>query len=307
MPSALATAFQVCQQITQFHAKSFYFAGQKLPPQLAQDVYAVYAFCRISDDIVDESQADTTVITRDLHSWKELFEYVIAANQPVLPRALPDTDITQWYAQPEIRMYIVVAYADVIQRRGLNTQYPLDLIHGVGLDIHRNSYTDFAQLEEYCHFVAGVPGLMMADVFGITDQQILQYADTLGKAMQITNIMRDIGEDADRGRIYLPQQDLDTFGVAHSSVQNKQMTKELQHLMKHYISIAHAWYTDGRKGIPTLPPDIQVAIRSAARIYEKILNEIERNNYDVFSTRIGTSKTSKMRSFARIWLLNRFL
>jgi len=288
--SSLPQAFAKCKDITEFHAKSFAFAAKKLPPDLAQDVYAVYAFCRITDDLVDEQKEKTAEeIETDLNSWKQDFHQALETKTSSHP--------------------VLLAFVDVLNRRPISASLADELIAGVSMDIEKTDqpqrFETFKDVETYCYYVAGVPGLMMAQLFGITNKDVLNQAVLLGKAMQITNILRDIADDQTRNRLYLATEDLHQFGVSEADLAAQKITPELKQLMKHYIAIARTWYKQAQPGIGFLPSQIQVSIYSASRIYEKILTQIEKKQYDIFSGRVFTSKLSKIRSFVRIYLTHK--
>src|SRR5512135_3485790 len=177
--------FAVCRDITRRHAKSFYFASHVLPREKKLDAYAVYAFCRLADNTVDEAAHTDSAdaIARSIEELRELLSNVYAGTPMVDP--------------------VVRALQFTVSERQIPKSLFDDLLTGVGMDLTRTRYASFAGLERYCYYVASVVGLMMARVFGVTSPDALAYARDLGIAMQVTNILRDVREDYDRGRIYL--------------------------------------------------------------------------------------------------------
>ena len=190
---------------------------------------------------------------------------------------------------PVIRTFILVA-----KRYGIPIEYPLDLLKGVTMDIQQARYITFDELTFFCYRVASVVGLMMTHVLGYKDERVFEYAKQLGIAMQLTNILRDIKEDKEMGRIYLPKADLSVFGVSEQDILNEKMTPQLRALMKFQIKRADRYYSEAIPGISLLKTESQYAIYSAAKIYRGILRQIEARNYNPFSSRAFVPSIQKI-------------
>ncbi len=260
--------FEVCREITRRHAKSFYFASHVLPREKRLDAYAVYAFCRLADNIVDEAAQSSSAdaVARSIDELRGLLSKLYAGSPMVEPplRALQFT----------------------VSERHVPKSCFDDLLTGVGMDLTRTRYTTFSELEQYCYYVASVVGLAMARIFGVTNANALAYARDLGIAMQLTNILRDVREDYDRGRIYLPADELERFGVTEGNIAAGSVTGAFVDLMKFQIARARRYYRSAASGFEALPDDgSRRCVRLMASTYAAILDEIERRGYDVFSGR----------------------
>ncbi|HTE15176.1 MAG TPA: presqualene diphosphate synthase HpnD, partial [Burkholderiales bacterium] len=191
------TPDQYCQQKAIASGSSFYYSFLFLPPERRRAITALYAYCREVDDVVDE-YTDAGVARTKLAWWRDEVAKLYAGN--------PQHPVTK-------------ALVPAITAYGIQQQHMLELIDGMAMDLEYNRYPDFDTLKGYCHRVAGVVGLMSASIFGYTDKQTHEYASELGLAFQLTNIIRDVGEDARRNRIYLPLDELEKFGVAESDIE----------------------------------------------------------------------------------------
>ncbi|MCY4566800.1 MAG: phytoene/squalene synthase family protein, partial [Candidatus Poribacteria bacterium] len=190
---------------------------------------------------------------------------------------------------PIIRAFILVA-----KSYGIPIEYPLDLLKGVAMDVQQTRYKTIDELSLFCYRVAAVVGLMMTHVLGYKDERAFGYAKQLGIAMQLTNILRDIKEDKDMGRIYLPQKDLVRFGVLEQDILEEKVTPQLKELMKFQIERADHYYTEAMPGISLLETESQYAIYSAAKIYRGILRKIEEHNYNPFLSRVFVPSSQKI-------------
>ena len=191
---------------------------------------------------------------------------------------------------PVIGPFVIVA-----RKYGIPIEYPLDLLKGVVMDIETDRYIRFDDLYLFCYRVAGVVGLMMTHVLGYKDENAFEYAEKLGIAMQLTNILRDIQEDKEMGRIYLPLEDLYRFGVSESDIINERKTEQLCLLMKFQVQRAHQYYEAAERGIPMLRRKSQFAIYSASKIYRGILLKIEARDYNPFLGRVFVSQVKKVK------------
>ena len=268
-------AFEYARKITAHYSKSFYFSAQMLPSEQRWATFALYGFCRHCDNLIDTPRQRTeTEILREIQRLTE--ELQIAYN-------------TGESQDPIIRAFILVAKAS-----GIPIAYPLDLLNGVAMDVQQARYKTFDELSLFCYRVAAVVGLMMTHVLGYKDERAFGYAKQLGIAMQLTNILRDIKEDKEMGRLYIPQADLAAFGVTEQDIFNEKMTPQLRALIKFQIERADQYYTEAIPGISLLKTESQYAIYSAARIYRGILRKIEDQDYNPFLSRVFVSSTQKV-------------
>ena len=268
-------AFEYARKITAYHSKSFYFSARMLPKEQRWATYALYGFCRHCDNLIDTPRQRTeTEIVREIQRLTE--ELQVAYN-------------TGESQHPIIRAFILVAKA-----YGIPIEYPLDLLKGVAMDVQQTRYKTFDELSLFCYRVAAVVGLMMTYVLGYKDERAFGYAKQLGIAMQLTNILRDIKEDKDMGRIYLPEKDLVRFGVLEQDILEEKITPQLKELVKFQVERANDYYTEAMPGISLLETESQYAIYSAAKIYRGILRKIEDHNYDPFINRVFVPSTQKI-------------
>jgi phytoene synthase len=275
-PIDLASAYQICQQITRQHSKSFFFSSQLLPSTKRKAVRALYAFCRTSDDTVDLPQGDPALA---LATW------VTRARSPRPPSDDP----------------VLVAWNDTRRNYAIPQALADELLAGVAMDLSIQRYASFDQLWLYCYRVASVVGLMAMQIVGYREGAA-EYAVKLGVALQLTNILRDIGEDARRGRIYLPQEDLRRFGLCDDDILAERRDTRFVALMRYQIKRAQQLYAEAWPGIALLDADSRLAIAAAAGVYRTILQKIERNNYDVFNQRAYVPLAEKIHI---LWQLQR--
>jgi len=266
------TPDEYCQQKAAQSGSSFYYSFLFLPPERRRAITALYAFCREVDDVVDES-VEPAVARAKLAWWRGEIDAMIAGapTHPVT-RAL----------QPFLSLH------------GLTREHLQDVIDGMAMDLDRNRYLDFAELERYCHLAAGVVGIMSARIFGYREESTLGYARDLVIAFQLTNIIRDVGEDARRGRIYLPQEDLAKFGVTAAQILRGEGGASFEALMAFEAARAHEWY---ERAFAQLAPADRQAQRPGlimASIYRTLLDEIEHDRYAVLNHRIALTPLRKL-------------
>ncbi len=285
---AINQAYEHCRQITRQGSKTFYFGARFLPPSKRRAMWAVYNFCRLTDDMVDNAGSLTVQeICARLVEWEaELLQSFEGQVQPVKPT--------------------MVAWLHTTQTFDLEAQPPLDLIKGVRMDLEKNRYDNFEELNLYCYRVASTVGLMASQVMGYSDPCALEHAVNLGIAMQLTNILRDVGEDAQVGRIYLPQDEMARFGYTEEELLRGEVNLRFIQLMQFQINRARRYYRQSMPGIEYLPEDCRLSITVAARLYSRILDVIERNNYDVFTRRAFVPKKEKMLGLVRAWAGRKF-
>jgi 15-cis-phytoene synthase len=265
------TPNEYCQEKAAKSGSSFYYAFLFLPPERRQAITALYAFCREVDDVVDEC-TDTSIARIKLAWWRTQID--------ALFQGKPDHPVTQALAP-------FLAPFDITQSR------LIAIIDGMEMDLDQTRYLDWPGLEKYCWHVAGVVGELSAGIFGYQDPATLQYASKLGIAFQLTNIIRDVGDDARRGRIYLPISDLQQFGVRAADVLNSQYSENFSSLMAFEAARARTLY---REAIDALPANDRRAQRPGlmmAAIYHALLDEIEDEKWQVLDQRISLTPIRK--------------
>ncbi len=265
------TPDEYCQQKTAQSGTSFYYSFMFLPPERRRAITALYAFCREVDDVVDEV-SDPELARTKLAWWRTEIGATFAGT-PQHPVAQALRPVVAAYRLPEEHFQTV--------------------IDGMAMDLQRNRYLDFTELERYCHCVAGVVGLMSAEIFGYVNPATRQYARDLGIAFQLTNIIRDVGEDARRGRIYLPQEELAAHGVTASALLKGESSAALTDLMKDQVARARRWYARALDALPAEDRKAQRAGLIMASIYRALLDEIERDGYRVLDRRIALTPLRK--------------
>ena len=268
-------SFEHARMLTAHYSKSFYISARMLPRERRWATYALYAFCRYADNMIDNPRSRTT---------KEL-----EAEVNFISRELKTAYRTGESEHPILKPFIAVAL-----KYGIPIEYPLELLKGVLMDINTTRYKTFDELYLFCYRVAGVVGLMMTYVLGYKSDKAFQYAEKLGIAMQLTNILRDIKEDKNMGRIYLPQEELVHFGVTEDDMINERMTANFRGLMQFQVERAHQYYKEADKGIPMLERKAQFAIYSASKIYQGILRKIEARDYNSFLGRVFVPQMKKI-------------
>ena len=277
----LEASHAYCHRQTKRHARSFYFASVALPRDKKRAAYAVYAFCRYADDLVDAATA-TTGLEATLAKVGHEFDRMTAGELEQPPFAL--------------------AFAWAVERYGIEKQPFLDLLKGVSMDLGEVKIADWPQLRDYCYHVASVVGLMMARIFELRDEAGWERAIELGLAMQLTNIVRDVGEDYRMGRIYIPADEMAIHGVVSGDLAIAKTGARLRKLLQAQIARAREFYARAEKGIPLLADDgSQFTVWLMRHVYAGILEEIERMDYQVLHRRASTSLPRKLWLAARAW------
>jgi phytoene synthase len=275
-------AAEACRLVTARNSRTFYLASALLPPEKRCAIRCLYAFCRTTDDIVDLPDHDPR---QELRQWEE--------------RALK--------RDPEHTDDVLLAWHVVRSRYGIPDLFARHLIRAVSEDISRSRYGTFDELARYCYGVASTVGLMSMCVIGYAGAQAVPYAVNLGLALQLTNILRDVGEDWRSGRLYLPTEDLERFGVTEEQIAQGVVDGRWRDLMRFEIARNRALYAEAWPGIAQLHPDGRFAIAAAARLYGAILEDIERRDYQVFTRRAHVSSAAKLARLPGIWLALRGL
>lgn len=298
-------AYRYCETVTKTHAKSFYFAAKFLPAPKRRAVYPIYAFCRGVDDEIDEiASGDESEAAAAVEKWRRKLERVFSGEQPSADAAEDNESERLKIADQNL---VFVAWSDLLKTHRIPANLPVELMRGVLMDTQIKRYETFDELYVYCFRVASTVGLMSSEILGYSDKIALAYAEAMGVAMQLTNILRDVKEDAALGRIYLPQEDLRKFGVSESQIFAGETSDNFARMMRFQIGRARDFYLEGERGIRLLEPDSRFTVLLASRIYSRILDEIERQNYDVFARRASTTFAQKIFSLPKIWLAARKL
>jgi len=239
-------------------------------------VRALYAFCRITDDYMDRDQKDPREL---LALWRQ-----------------PSSDL-----QPDQKALIALAWADARIRFKIPWEYSQQLIQGVAQDLSKTRYDDFDELTQYCYGVASTVGLMSMHIIGFSDNKAYPYAIRLGVALQLTNILRDIGEDWRAGRVYLPKSELAAYHLSDDDLAEGKVTESWRAFMRFQIARNRRLYQEAKPGIGYLNRDGRFAIAAAADLYQEILGEIEKYDYNVFTHRASVSAINKLKKIPGIW------
>ncbi len=247
-------------------SKTFYFASRFMGCELRDSFYAVYAFCRHTDNLIDDNENNPKLQRILIRQWKKEFL---------------DTYKNNYSTNPILNSFVYT-----MKKYNIPLRYPLELIRGVKTDITKKEYATFAELRRYCYRVASVVGIMLTYVMGVGDiSKAKKYATKLGIAMQLTNILRDVGEDARLGRVYFPKDELAQFGLTLRDILSLKRTKSLIEFLKFQIERARRYYAEAVRGISMLQKDVRPVISLAFTLYREILGVIEENGYEVYSKR----------------------
>ncbi|KQY08533.1 squalene synthase HpnD [Massilia sp. Root133] len=261
-----------CQQKTAQSGSSFYYSFLFLPPERRRAITALYAFCREVDDTVDDA-TDQSVARIKLAWWRN--------------------EVTQMYSGTPTHP-VILALKPHIQPYDLKQEHLQAIIDGMEMDLDQSRYLDYPNLKKYCWHVAGVVGILSASIFGVTNPQTLKYAETLGLAFQLTNIIRDVGEDARKGRIYLPVNELQQFGVTAADLLNARHSEKFEALMTFQAARAQQLYDDAFALLPQEDRRAQRPGLMMAAIYRTLLDEIERDGFHVLTQKISLTPLRKL-------------
>jgi phytoene synthase len=275
------TPDQYCQERAAQSGSSFYYSFLFLEPLRRQAITALYAFCREVDDVVDECP-DKLLARTKLAWWR--------AEVKALFEGRPSHPVTQ-------------ALAASLKNFSLPQEQLLEIIDGMEMDLDQVRYADFKALHLYCYRVASVVGLLAAEIFGYRDRLTLKYAHDLGLAFQLTNIIRDVGEDARRGRIYLPQDELSRFGVTDGDLLQARYGDNFSQLMAFQVERARSMYRQAFAQLPATDRKAQRAGLIMAAIYQATLDEIVRDGYRVLDQRITLPPLRKLWLAAKTWIV----
>jgi len=274
------TPDEYCQQKAAASGSSFYYSFLFLPPERRRAITALYAFCREVDDVVDETREPQVAATK-LAWWRAEVGNLFAGN--------PQHPVTKALAVSKDRFSI--------RQERLN-----DIIDGMEMDLTQSRYLDWPGLERYCYRVAGAVGLLAAGIFGYQDPRTLEYARELGIAFQLTNIIRDVGEDARKNRIYLPMADLKEFGVPAADILASRETPEFTRLMAFEAARARRHYDQAMQALPRADRRAQRPGLIMAAIYRTLLEEIERDGFRVLTRKTSLTPLRKFWIAWRTWI-----
>ncbi len=276
----LESAYEECRTITRREAKNFYYAFLTLPAAKRRAIYAAYAFCRHCDDSVDEEASADAKLT------------ALAALQSNL-----DATYSGNASGP-----VFLALADVAKHYDIPQDYFREVVLGVESDLVKNRFENFDELREYCYRVASVVGLICLQIFGYENDDAKEYAIDLGLAMQLTNIIRDVREDLDMGRVYLPQDEMARFGYSVEDLENGVRNQAFRDLMRFQCQRAREYFDRGFKLLPYLSRRSRACPAVLGALYSRVLDRIEASDYDVLESRVSLGKAEKIRITAQTWL-----
>ena len=276
----LADAYEHCRRVTRQEARNFFYAFLTLPAAKRRAIYAVYAFCRLCDDAVDEVAS-------------------IEDKQAAL-KSLSERLDTAYEADAEGPVFTALIHAAITYH--IPRDYFREVIRGVEMDLETNRYQTFEDLRQYCYRVASVVGLICLEIFGYRHPNARWYAIDLGLAMQLTNILRDIQEDLARDRIYIPQDELLRFGYTEEDLRNQVRNDAQQRLITFQVQRAQSLFQSGARLLPYLSNRSRACPAVLAAIYTRILRRIQANDYNVFDGRISLSSREKLLVMTMTWL-----
>jgi Phytoene/squalene synthetase len=279
--AGLDPAYEHCRQVNRRYGTTYYFSTCFFPPRLRPAVHALYAWVRYPDEWVD-NPGDLTVAQQaeKLRQWRDATADAIksgGASHPVL-----------------------AAWSDSARRHAVPVAYMRAFLDAMEMDLTVREYPTFEDLQRYTYGSASVVGLMMCHLVGATDPAAVPHATSLGLAMQLTNFLRDVGEDwRERQRLYLPLEDLERFGVSREDIAAGRVTPAFCDLMRFEIDRARAFYRHADAGMAYLPPEARLPVRLARLLYARLLDKIEQNQYDVFTRRARVPTWEKLLVLAR--------
>lgn len=271
--TSLDESYAQCIDVTAKQARNFHFAFSILPKERYKGICALYAFTRTADDLSDD-ESDPKKALENSRAWRQAFDKALAGDTSAHP--------------------IMPAVADTFARYKIPAVYMHELLTGTEMDSHKNRYEKWDDTYLYCYRVASVIGMMTIHVFGYTHPRAIELAEQTGIAFQMTNILRDIVEDSGRNRIYLPMEDLRRHLISEEIMLAAKDTPQLRELIKFEVERAKKYYAAGRELLPLIEPESRDALGSLVAIYQRLLDEIERRRYDVFTERVSLSKAEKL-------------
>jgi phytoene synthase len=273
---------QYCQDKAAASGSSFYYSFMFLPPDKRRAITALYAFCREVDDVVDEC-TDEQVARTTLNWWRDQVTEIYGG--------IPQHPVAQ-------------ALVPVVRQFNLAQEHLMEIIDGMEMDLDYPRYNDFKSLQLYCYRVASVVGLLSVEIFGYSDRRTLKYAHDLGIAFQLTNIIRDVGEDARRNRIYIPMDELQQFGVTAAEILNAKETDNFKKLMQFQIERAQRYYQQAYALLPSVERKAQRTGLIMAAIYRATLDELAASGCHVLTERISLTPLRKLWIAWKTWVKN---
>ncbi len=271
---SLDESYMQCVNVTKERAANFHFAFKVLPEPRYRGICALYAFSRLADDISDD-EADLEKARENTRAWRAMFDKALVGDTSAHP--------------------ILPAVADTMRRYTIPPVYMHELLAGTEMDSDKNRYEKWDDTYLYCYRVASVIGMMTIHVFGFTGEQAIPLAEKTGIAFQMTNILRDLAEDAGRNRIYLPLEDLRALNVSEEELIASKDSPKLRALVKFELERTKKFYEAGRELVPLIVPESRNALGSLVAIYQRLLLEIERREYDVWTERVSLSTAEKLK------------
>ena len=273
----LEECYEFCRAVQRAHSRTYYFSTQLFPPDLRRHVHALYAFTRYADEIVDDLKKDANVEAR-----LEALEAFEAETMAAL-------------VGEEVEDPILRAFTNTARERGIGQGHLKPFMRSMKMDTYVRRYPTYKDLEEYMYGSAAVVGLMMCRVMGVEAEEALPHAEALGEAMQLSNFLRDVGEDWERGRVYLPLEDLNRFGYSEEDLGMCRVNEAFVELMRFEIDRAQMLYLIADQGMRHIPRGRRYPVLVARHLYAAILDRIKDLDYDVFSSRAGTTLAEKLR------------
>jgi phytoene synthase len=268
------------KEIAKESKSSFYYAFSLLPQEKREAMNTVYAFCRKTDDIVDEGNDSLEVKYANLRKWRLELEKAI-------------------YGQSDFAMFNKLS--KIIQQFNIPFDPFFELIKGMEMDLQKQRYLSMDDLLQYCYRVASTVGLMCIEIFGYKNSSTKNFAINLGLALQLTNILRDVKTDAENGRIYLPESDIKKFNYSEEQLLNLEYNQNFADLMSHEAEIAKKYFYDATRSLDIDDKPSMFAARAMQHIYYKLLKKLEVNQFDVFNKRINVSKFEKTSIAVGVW------
>lgn len=267
MLDELERSYVRAEGVTAEWAKSFYFASRFLPAAKKRAIFAIYDYCRHADNLVDQrGTRPVAEVREELAALGETVRRLHAGESPADPRWL--------------------ALGDTLRRHQIPLAPLLELLDGVAMDLGPVTMPDFPSLHQYCRYVAGGVGLMIGPVLGVGERRFDELGMRVGVAMQLTNVLRDVREDLDNDRVYLPADELAAFGLSRADLERRELTPKLRDFLAFQVARAREWFTAADTAVPLFPDDgSRLTVRLLEKTYAGILDQIERAGYDVFRGR----------------------
>lgn len=285
-PDRLAESYRHCEHVAKTQARNFYYSFVTLPPERKAAMCAIYAFMRYSDDVSDEAAEDRSKAD-EMRAWRAALDRAFAGD----------------YGDS----LILPAFHDTVRRYKIPARYFHELIDGTEMDLTRNRYETWDDLHLYCYRVASIVGFVCIHVWGFDEAngEALRYAESCGLALQLTNILRDVKEDVERDRIYLPQEDLRRFGVTEDDLKRGVINDSFRALMQFEAERARQFYAEAQRLFPLVHAPGRPTLSIMIKIYRGILDCIEHNRYDVYAHRARVSTPRKLGIVASAWFSSR--